>query len=93
MNNRTKKESEWTEVKSRLECAMQRMADLEAEQVKANGELTDALTLFRQHYELSQEQIAKIMGVSAMYVSLLERKKRHWSARTLQRLLGPLFQL
>ena len=93
MNNRTQKESEWTEVKTKLEAAMKRMADLEVEQVKANGELTDALTLFRQHYELSQEQIAKIMGVSAMYVSLLERKKRHWSARTVQRLLGPLFQL
>jgi DNA-binding transcriptional regulator YiaG len=93
MNNRTQKESEWTEVKSRLECAMQRMAALEAKQLEANNELTDALTLFRQHYELSQEQIAKIMGVSAMYVSLLERKKRHWSARTVQRLLGPLFQL
>lgn len=93
MNNRTQKESEWTEVKTKLEAAMKRMADLEAEQVKANGELTDALTLFRQHYELSQEQIAKIMGVSSMYVSLLERKKRHWSARTAQRLLGPLFQI
>ena len=93
MNNRTQKESEWTEVKTKLEAAMKRMADLEVEQVKANGELTDALTLFRQHYELSQEQIAKIMGVSAMYVSLLERKKRHWSSRTVQRLLGPLFQL
>lgn len=93
MKTRTEKESEWTEVKATLEVAMKRMADLEAKQIEANGELTDALKLFRQHYDLSQEQIANIMGVSAMYVSLLERKKRHWSARTVQRLLGPLFQL
>jgi hypothetical protein len=93
MNNCPEKESEWTEVKSSLECAMKRMADLEVKQVEANGDLTDALKLFRKHYDLSQEQIANIMGVSAMYISLLERKKRHWSARTVQRLLGPLFQL
>lgn len=93
MNNRIQKESEWTEVKIQLELAMKKMADLELEHRQANAELTEALKKLRQHYELSQEQIAKIMGVSAMYVSLLERGKRPWSARSVEKLLGPLFCL
>lgn len=93
MNNRIQKESEWTEVKVQLELAMKKMADLELEHRQANAELTEALKKLRQHYELSQEQIAKIMGVSAMYVSLLERGKRTWSARSVEKLLGPLFCL
>lgn len=93
MKNRTEKESEWSEVKSQLECAMKRMADLEDKQTSANTELTSALKKFREHYELSQAQIAGIMGVSTMYVSLLERGKRPWSSRSVRRLLAPMLCL
>lgn len=93
MKTRTEKESEWTEVKKALEDAMNKMANLEIEHGKANTELTDALKMFRQHFKLSQEQIANIMGVSAMYVSLLERGKRQWSSRSVERLLRPILCL
>ncbi len=93
MNNNIEKESEWTEVKKALEAAMKKMSDLEVEHGKANAELTEALKMLRKHYNLSQEQIAKIMGVSAMYVSLLERGKRQWSSRSVERLLRPIICL
>lgn len=91
MNN--PKEQEWLEIKGKLSSAMQKMAGLEQESISANAELLDSFKMLREHLGLSQEQMAKIMGVSSMYVSLLERGKRQWTARNVTRLINPLFDI
>ena len=78
-------------MKRSLVSAMKKLAEAEEERIKANIQLTEAMKSLRSHHNLSQEQIAHIMGVSPMYVSLLERKKRQWSYKTVRRLIDPLF--
>jgi predicted transcriptional regulator len=87
------KETEWQSVKKELSESLERMSEIEAMQKEANIGLTSALKRLRVHYNLSQEQVANIMGVSPMYISLLERGKRPWSHKSLRRLIDPLFQL
>jgi DNA-binding XRE family transcriptional regulator len=87
------REKEWQAIKSKLESAMLKVARLEHEATSANRELLQSFKMLREHLSLSQEQLAKIMGVSPMYVSLLERGKRQWTARNVTRLINPLFDI
>ena len=87
------REKEWQVIKSRLESAMLKVVNLENEATSANEELLQSFKMLREHLGLSQEQLAKIMGVSPMYVSLLERGKRQWTAKNVVRLINPLFDI
>lgn len=91
MNNQNDKE--WNEIREDFLKAMGKLADLEQSAQSASQELALVLKRFREHMNLSQEGTAKIMGVSTMYVSLLERGKRPWTARSVERLLRPILCL
>lgn len=84
------KEQEWADIKADFQSAMETMVALGAAEKEAGAKLTAVLKRFREHLNLSQEGAAKIMNVSPMYVSLLERGKRPWTARSVERLLRPI---
>lgn len=84
------KEQEWSAIKADFKSIMDEIMCLEASGREASDRLTSVLKRFREHLNLSQEGAAKIMGVSSMYVSLLERGKRPWTARSVERLLRPI---
>ena len=87
------KEQEWSKIREDFESAMGKLAALEASAQSASQELAAVLKRFREHLNLSQEGAAKIMGVSKMYVSMLESGKRPWTARSVERLLRPILCL
>jgi len=87
------KELEWAKIRKDFEEAMGKLSSLERSAQDASQDLTGVLKRFREHCNLSQEGAAKIMGVSKMYVSLLESGKRPWTARSVKRLLGPILCL
>ena len=84
------KDQEWAEIKADFTSVMETLMSLETASNEASTQLTGILKRFREHLNLSQEGAAKIMGVSPMYVSLLERGKRPWTARSVERLLKPI---
>ncbi len=90
---------EWRRLVRRLERAEDR-ADVQAyDHAKARGgeaypiEIFERslsgesrLKLFREHRRLTQAQLARRAGLSALYISQLETKRRSGSVRTLRRI-------
>ena len=87
------KEQEWAKIRDDFQEAMDKLASLEQLAQHASRNLTSVLKRFREHLYLSQEGADKIMGVSKMYVSMLESGKRPWTARSVERLLRPILCL